>query len=187
MNRRGFLKRIGQIIGGISVVPSVTKADGFKKIDRLSDLRAKGMCQKEVDALNLPKWAIMGNGYEKGTFEQLFKSAEKQPITKLKQLLIAIDLAESKNWGIRKILVSPAFMAGLTEELEKIRANVVGYHYYYSWQEPMRINGYYLVVNKNLLGDYVLDCDRVYAYFNGIVIQRIESVDIGVPIVSLYG
>lgn len=54
LNRRGFLKRIGQIIGGISVVPSVVKSKepGFTK-DMVDALNHKGVGPfKPIDALN---------------------------------------------------------------------------------------------------------------------------------------
>ncbi len=47
MNRRGFLKSIGKVVAGCVVVSSATKANDFVAVDRISDIRAKGMSLEE--------------------------------------------------------------------------------------------------------------------------------------------
>lgn len=64
MNRRSFLKRIGQTIAGVVAVPSLLKGkdDGFKKVKYLRNIRAKGMSPEDFNTLNLnlPKMDARG-------------------------------------------------------------------------------------------------------------------------------
>ncbi len=61
MNRRGFLKSIVAVLAGCALAPSVAKADGFKRVNRLSDREAARIVSREhIDALTHQenKWVI---------------------------------------------------------------------------------------------------------------------------------
>lgn len=55
MDRRGFLKSVGKVLAGCAVFPSVTKKEPkLTKVNRIGDIKGKGMSQEEFDGLGLP-------------------------------------------------------------------------------------------------------------------------------------
>lgn len=48
LKRRDFLKGAFGIMAGLSVLPK-PKSDGFKKLNRIGDLKAKGMSKSEIN------------------------------------------------------------------------------------------------------------------------------------------